>query len=338
MMLTATPVNNSLYDLYHLVSFFLKQDSRLMKKGIPSIKGLFDDANRMDPGDLHPDLLYPLVDATTVKRTRQFIKKHYQDDRIPGPDGFYVPITFPEPVPKTVRYNLDEVLPGFFAQFAEALMPEVGEPRLTMARYQVDRYLLVPDEDVSRETALVGLLRSGLLKRFESSAHAFGNTCRKMANQHQLFLDVMDAGMVIRKTFFKECGSAEDLEEEEFQELLEKSEHSEPLNLYDADRLRQDVEKDLALLTEFAEKAGEVRPEDDPKLRALVEELATLAVQAKEDSATDEEERDNRKVLVFSYFKDTALWILDWLNKVLESDDSSRLLPGSPGSHMWFAR
>jgi len=321
MMLTATPVNNSLYDLYHLVSFFLKQDSRLMKKGIPSIKGIFDDANRIDPGDLHPDLLYPLVDATTVKRTRQFIKKHYQDDRIPGPDGVYVPITFPKPVPKTVRYNLDEVLPGFFAQFAEALMPEVGEPRLMMARYQVDRYLLEPDEDTSRETALVGLLRSGLLKRFESSAHAFGNTCRKMAKQHQFFLDVMDEGMVIRKSFFKECGSAEDLEDEEFQELLEKSDHSEPLCLYDDDRLRRDVENDLALLIEFAEKAEEVRPDDDPKLHALVEELATLAIQAKEDSSTDEEERDNRKVLVFSYFKDTALWILDWLNKVLESDD-----------------
>jgi hypothetical protein len=69
-------------------------------------------------------------------------------------------------VPKTVRYDLDEVLPGFFAQFAEALMPEVGEPRLTMARYQVERYLLEPDEDnTGQETALVGLLRSGLPAR-----------------------------------------------------------------------------------------------------------------------------------------------------------------------------
>jgi len=320
-MLTATPVNNSLYDLYHLVSFFLKQDSRLMKKGIPSIKGIFDEANQIDPGELHPDLLYPLIDATTVKRTRQFIKKHYKDDRIPGPDGEFVPITFPKPVPKTVRYNLDEVLPGFFAHFAETLMPEVGEPRLTMARYQVDRYRLHPDEDTNGEIALVGLLRSGLLKRFESSAHAFSNTCRKMADQHQRFLDAMDAGMVIRKDFFKECSNSEDLEEEEFQELLEQSEHSEPIDLYDADRLRQDVDNDLALLTEFAREAEQIRPEDDPKLQALVEELAALAEQAENDSTSEDERRDNRKVMVFSYFKDTALWILDWLKKVLEEDD-----------------
>ena len=321
VMLTATPVNNSLYDLYHLVSFFLKQDSRLLKKGIPSIKRLFDDANRVDPGELHPDMLYPLIDATTVKRTRQFIKKHYQDDRIPGPDGVYVPITFPKPVPKTVRYDLDEVLPGFFAKFAEALMPEDGEPLLTMARYQVERYLLVPEDDVVQETALVGLLRSGLLKRFESSAHAFHNTCRKMAEQHRRFLEAMEAGYVIRKDFYKECGATEDLEEDEFQELLEESEHSEPLDLFDAERLRGAVENDLALLTQFAEESGKIRPEDDPKLRVLVEELVKLVSEADEDSATEEEEGDNRKVLIFSYFKDTALWILDWLNKVLEEDE-----------------
>ncbi|MBC8367615.1 helicase, partial [bacterium] len=260
VMLTATPVNNSLYDLYHLISYFLKQDSRLIRKGVPSIKGLFDEANRIDPGDLHPDLLYPLVDATTVKRTRQFIKKHYRNDRIPGPDGEYVPITFPKPVTRTVRYNLDEVLPGFFAQFAEALMPEEGDPRLTMARYQVERYLLEPDEENGRETALVGLLRSGLLKRFESSAHAFGNTCRKMADQHRHFLGALDAGMVIRKDFFKECGTAEDMDEDEFQELLERSEHTESRDLYHVDRLRRDVANDLALLAEFAEEAGKVRP------------------------------------------------------------------------------
>ena len=146
-----------------------------------------------------------------------------------------------------------------------------------------------------------------------------------MAGQHQRLLDAMDTGHVIRKDFYKDCGAAEDQDEEEFQELLEESEHSEPLDIYDAERLRRDVTSDLTLLSEFAEVAGKVRPEDDPKLLALVEELASLSAQAEEDSATEEEERDNRKVLVFSYFKDTALWIRDWLNRELDEDD--RLAP-----------
>lgn len=321
VLLTATPVNNNLYDLYHLVSFFLKQDSRLLKHGIPSIKGLFDNANRVEPGELHPDILYPLIDATTVKRTRQFIKKHYKDDRIPGPDGALVPITFPKPIPKTVRYRLDDVLPGFFTGFAEALMPEEGAPRLTMARYQVERYLLDPDDDVSQETSLVGLLRSGLLKRFESSAYAFSTTCRKMAEQHRWLLDAMDTGQVIHKDFYRECGASEDLDDDEFVDLLEQSDHTQPLELFDAERLRQDVENDLQLLTEFAEEAEKVKPAVDPKLEVLVETLVEIAREAEEDGLTDEEKRDNRKVLIFSYFKDTAIWIDDWLRDVIRQDN-----------------
>lgn len=321
VLLTATPVNNSLYDFYHLVSFFIKQDSRLINSGIPSIKALFDEANRIDPGELHPDHLYPLIDATTVKRTRQFIRKHYRDDRIPGPDGEFVPITFPKPIPTTVRYNLEGAIPGFFAEFAEALMPETGEPRLRMARYQVARYLKDPEEDYSQEGALVGLLRSGLLKRFESSAHAFANTCRKMLRQHDLLLAAMDAGKIIHSDFYKDCGTSEDLDEEEFQTLLDNTMASDPLELYDADRLREDLQNDVELLREFVAATEAVTQPTDPKLSALVEELAVLAEQAKTDATSDDAELDNRKVLVFSYFKDTAVWVYEWLAKVIESDD-----------------
>ena len=48
----------------------------------------------------------------------------------------------------------------------------------------------------SHEVQLAGLLRSGLLKRFESSAHAFARTCRKMAASHDAFLAALDKGMV----------------------------------------------------------------------------------------------------------------------------------------------
>ena len=77
-MLTATPVNNSLWDLYHPTRYFLKQDSYLANKGILSIKERFDYAMRTNPRNLSPDVLYPIIDATTVKRTWQFIRKHFQ--------------------------------------------------------------------------------------------------------------------------------------------------------------------------------------------------------------------------------------------------------------------
>ena len=57
---------------------------------------------------------------------------------------------------------------------------------LTLARYAPSRY--GPGGVDAREVQLTGLLRSGLLKRFESSPYAFARTCDKMADSHAGFL------------------------------------------------------------------------------------------------------------------------------------------------------
>jgi len=317
LMLTATPVNNSLWDLYHLLRFFMKQDAWLSDLGVLSIRERFEQAMREDPFNLSPDLLYPIIDATTVKRTRRFIKKHYASDMIRGPDGRMVPIRFPKPLASSIGYDLDALLPGFFERLQETLMPEDGSPLLRMVRYQPERYL-VGEGDAGEDTALVGLLRSALLKRFESSAEAFRRTVGRMIAEHEAFLAALESGYVVRKEFFQELSATED--EGDIEEVLQASEHAEEATGYDVDRLRSDVESDLGLLREMVAEAEKVRPEHDPKLAALVEELARIAGQAADEGLDDEDARQKRKVLVFSHYEDTIDWVEEHLIEAIDRD------------------
>ena len=321
LLMTATPVNNSLWDLYHLIRFFLRQDAHLADRGILSIRQRFDEAMKVDPSSLSPDVLYPIIDATTVKRTRQFVKKHYSGDTIPGPDGRPRAIEFPQPKAISVRYPLEDRLPGFFDQLEEALDSD-GDGSIEFARYMPGAFRLddvdseEDEEEDARAEAMVGLLRSGLLKRFESSAFAFSKTVDKMARQHDIFLDALDAGYVVTTDFMQEIsGDDEDV----FETLLAKTAHRIDAGLFDTDGLRKAVERDRDLLRSLAAAAESITPARDTKLKALSDALAEIAQQAENEAIDSVDEAQKRKVLVFSFFEDTVRWIRDFLKREISN-------------------
>ncbi len=119
VLITATPVNNSLWDLYYLLTYFAQHDAVFADRGIPSLKARFEEAMHEDPDQLRPDALFDILDATTVRRTRTFIKKAYPRDRIRLRDGTSAEITFPKPKVVPASYDFDDVLPGFFEAFAD---------------------------------------------------------------------------------------------------------------------------------------------------------------------------------------------------------------------------
>jgi hypothetical protein len=317
VLLTATPVNNSLWDLYHLLRFFIKQDAFLADRDILSIRERFEQAMRMDPLDLNPDVLYPVIDATTVKRTRQFVKRHYEHDSIRGPDGMLVPIRFPKPIASTLEYNFDEMLPRVFDRLESDLMPASGAPRLTMARYQPERYLVGQDPQ-GEDTALVGLMRSGLLKRFESSVWAFRQTCERMVSHHEAFLRALDAGKVPTSELLHEWSAADD--EADFDDFLSEDEGARPTDEYNVQALRRDVSNDLSIFKSYVTAAQRVEPERDPKLARLKAELVAIATEAERDALDATEAGQLRKVLVFSQFAETVDWIYDFLEQAITRD------------------
>ncbi|MDW8080236.1 MAG: helicase-related protein, partial [Thermoguttaceae bacterium] len=323
LMLTATPVNNSLWDLYYLLRFFLRQDAALAERGIVSVRDRFDQAMAEDPFELEPDLLYPILDATTVKRTRGFIKREYPNEQIRLSNGQLAVIRFPRPVLKTIRYQPNAIMRELLNNLEDALAPARGEPLLTLARYQPEKYLLPEYQPDGQpvENPVVGLLRTALLKRFESSVEAFRCTVARMIREHETFLQGLDAGVILKKELLKEISAASDeVDDQSLAEIIADSPYRESCKRYNSPALRAAVESDLAILRSWLGKVKDLKPEDDPKLKRLAEELVDIAKKAAQLAVDDQDERRKRKVIVFSAFEDTVNWIEEFLLRELKTN------------------
>lgn len=328
VMLTATPVNNSLWDLYYQLYYFIKNDAAFASEGIPSLRERFKQAQSEDPSDLSPDMLFDVLDETTVRRTRRFIKEHYENAVLPDGEGGEVRITFPEPNPRRVDYDFDETFgDDFFRDVAEGLAAgDHEEAELELARYRPSYYL--EGEESSSELSLVGLLRTGLLKRFESSSRAFANTLERMIGQNKAALELLESGVFPKPDAIEEWVEADN--DEAFEEAFEEAED----DIVDAETadantelLESHLRSDLEILRRWHRRADAITREDDEKLRALKETLLQIRDDALEDAESDpnldteDAFQQNRKVLIFSYYADTVDWILDYLEEVVEEND-----------------
>ncbi len=317
VLLTATPVNNSLWDLYYLLTLFIGHDAVFAERGIRSLKERFSETSQENPDDLRPDMLFDVLDAVTVRRTRHFVRRYYPNDRIIGPGGVEMPVQFPEPHVEAINYDLEEVLPGFFDDLKKALAPEdeQQQPLLTMARYCPSMHRLDREVEESQLT-LVGLIRSGLLKRFESSAYAFGQTARRMADSHGAFLKALDAGYLLSPKALEEWTNIDS--DEEWERLLEET-GAEPTENYNVETLKAAVKADRDILCRFADTAAKVGADNDPKLAELTVALAEIFRSAEKDGIGEEDARNKRKIIIFSYFADTADWIERHVRNIVDS-------------------
>jgi len=287
VLLTATPINNGLWDLYHLVMVFARHDRAFAPIGIPSARDLFvrAGANERDPENLDPDVLFPLADAVSVRRDRRFIEETY-----PGatfPDG--TPVQFPTPVLTTERYDLDEAHPGLFAEITGLI------GGLAMARYRPSAYDLAGDEAVA-EATLGGLLQSGILKRFESCWAACLITVSRMVSAHDAFLTAWDQGVVPSRATLRSAAMSE-MDDAGLAawvvESLDDDGDSRPIAEFRPD-YRDAVSADRQLLARIRARLAVLDPASDPKLALLGRLL---------------EQSASQKIAVFAGFGDTIAYL-----------------------------
>jgi superfamily II DNA or RNA helicase len=295
VLLTATPVNNGLWDLYNLVMLFARHDAAFEPSlGIPSLRERFVAAGARDPDQIREELLFPIVDSVAVRRDRRFIADNYPGESFP--DG--APVRFPEPVLAERRYDLDDAYPGLFVDVVETI------GKLTMARYVPARYMETSEPAagaIAREEALAGLMQSQLLKRFESSAAAARATVGRLVRAHEvLVLSWEERGVVPSLSVLHDL-VREDLDGDPLPELVEAA-LAEDVEQLPASAFRPefiaDVRADLDLLRAIEMKLGELAGLPDPKLVTLADILTGTSAE---------------KVAIFCTFADTARYVEEQL-------------------------
>ena len=319
VLLTATPVNNSLIDLETLVKYFIRDDARFASIGIPSIRKYIRDAQALDPEALTPAHLFDLMDQVAVRRTRKFVKDNYRGETIAGPGGKKIPVEFPDADVRRVDYQLDEPgealvdavtyaldIPDDEAHVASFSVRRSDPQRLLLARYVPSRYLKTEDLNKT-EVSNMGLLRSALLKRLESSPTALAGTLGVLIQTHEAFLSALGKGTVLVGGALRDYVNSESEDLDEIVAGLdEDAEHqATPVELYDAELLASDVERDLVLIRQLQSLAIAAAHDGEPKVAARLAELERISADADKPAVTDAPSGDRRKVIVFSTYADT---------------------------------
>ncbi|MEZ4527868.1 MAG: helicase-related protein [Desulfobacterales bacterium] len=345
-MLTATPINNSLDDLYHLINYFAQnRPDHFADIRIRNLRKYFLNAEkRMEKS--HPDTdiseaaededffrTDDLLRYVMIQRSRKYVK---QSEAVNSPDS---PM-FPErQKPGVISYSLKHVYANLYGEIREAF--DRHNPFLTLAVYNTSLYHRDPDQRTAGYQKLVtGLIRTLLLKRLESSFKAFEASIENLLSKMADFLkyhspDRFESWESSNRRWWKlvqehilerlereETGT----ENEEEDDLPDYAEHFDPAQ-HDTARLFNDVLDDMNQLTAFLSKIfrrfyvkdqeGIIEdPKKDDKLQKLIYEL------------TQNPLIKDQKVLIFSEFRETARYLARQLKAAglekVEQVDSGR--------------
>lgn len=305
ILLTATPINNNIFDLYNQITLFTQNDRGYFAgAGIGDLYRYFLSARQQARDEQSTAALFNLLEEVVIRRTRPFIRKAYPNATINGK-----PVRWPERKLRTVNYDLEAAYQGIYEQIVG------GIERLTLATYSLESFKksgVERDEfEEGREAALVGIFKTRYLKRLESSVDAFRISIRRALAFTKTFEEYVLGGRLLDSRSFQKAMqflAREDEEDdalpaslaEEFdanedaRAFLESLPALDPAQ-YDLRKLHRALQKDVEIFTEIWARIKDILPEKDAKLQRLKSLL--------------ENELRGKKVLIFTYYKDTARYL-----------------------------
>lgn len=330
ILLTATPYNNRPQDLFALIKLFqtpsrstintvdnlsvrfhelIAKYNRLEKEG----KKKLTESIKNELGMLSQQLRL-IIDPVIVRRSRIDlceIKEYKEDLKIQG-------IRFPEVIgPELVEYDLGSIRELYLCTL------EKLSNQFICARYNPTAYLLDPDSfnekygelfnEINIQQAqgnLAKFIQRLLVMRFESSKVAFKSTLSSILSSYENIKKWWDTGYVP----IKKSGYLPNPDDDEIEETLDEINRmdEEPIDVEKIKRkaiplpreLFNDsyilaIESDIKLLRGiYCDWFGTEEIGEDPKYNEISKKISMLL-----------KDRKDRKIVVFSSFADTAIYV-----------------------------
>ncbi len=340
LLLSATPINNSLLDIRNQFKILVKGDVHGFSEtlDIRNVDATFRLAKKAfnewieEPqpkiGDLIKNLdssFFKLTDSLTVARTRQMISNHNSDFQFPNkakPENLFI-------TPKHIgNFENFEELIDHFPPMLSGYQPAFYAESFIEKRKKLEskikgerRDVSVLEDEQQRDQFLVKMLYILLVKRLESSWKAFQSTVEFIHAHHQ---NALNRIISYEKTKTEQLVSIDtpNYEDEELERIIDsftlgKKRKVKLSEIDEAGMLKyykRDLKKDIDSLdtlklnlTRFESKIErEIKiPANynsaDEKLEALIKRIIEKQIQK------------NKKVLIFTVFTDTADYIFDQL-------------------------
>lgn len=331
LLLSATPVNNDLKDLRNQLYFITEGDDAAFGEslGIASLRDTLADAQGKftkwakksrdrKTSELLEELssaFFKLLDELTIARSRKHIQKYYKD-AIAQLGGF------PERLkPISVFPEID--LKGEFMSY-EQLNSEISKYQLSL--FNPSKYILSPYRSAyenkrvqnfkqsDRERSLIGMIKVNFLKRLESSVNSFAITMQRtidkiseLQKRLESFRNWQDENAEIDFNYLE----FEAEEDEDLRAAWEVGKLKVKMAHLDVETWLKDLKNDKKQLKKIYNYAQSISVERDAKLA----ELKELIAEKVKHPTTNKHGKPNRKVLVFTAFADTAVYLYEGLRE-----------------------
>lgn len=333
LMLSATPVNNRFVDLKNQLAIAYEGNAENLDERLNTTKSLedifkqaqkaFNAWSKLEPEQRTTDALlrtldfdfFELLDSVTIARSRKHIEKYYDTKEIGK---------FPERLkPISLRPCLTDLNNAInYNEIYDQLM------QLTLCVYTPSNYIfpskLQKYKDLThnkgenltqtgRERGIQRLMSINLLKRLESSVNSFQLTLTRIKELIEGTIDAINR--------FEKYGSADismyeaarddwDIDDENTELFTVGKKVKIELADMDWKSWRKELQQDADVLELLTLMVADITPKHDTKLQELLRLL--------DEKITNPINPDNKKVLIFSAFSDTAEYLYDHVSRYIK--------------------